>query len=100
MLKCGIIPLDSVRAFTISRLGREMAMMESKQVPDIVIGRLPIYLRALTHLMEEGQQIQMEVHYSTSGHRLPEPQSPFRTRRQLIPISPRLWKDPLHSRLL
>jgi redox-sensing transcriptional repressor len=34
-----------------------MAMRESKPVPDIVIGRLPIYLRALTHLMEEGQQI-------------------------------------------
>jgi redox-sensing transcriptional repressor len=26
-------------------------------VPDIVIGRLPIYLRALIHLLEEGQQI-------------------------------------------
>lgn len=32
-------------------------MGESKRVPDIVIGRLPIYLRALTHLMEEGQRI-------------------------------------------
>jgi redox-sensing transcriptional repressor len=30
---------------------------ESKSVPDIVIGRLPIYLRALTHMLEEGQQI-------------------------------------------
>ncbi|MFN2185627.1 MAG: redox-sensing transcriptional repressor Rex [Anaerolineae bacterium] len=32
-------------------------MKESKPVPDIVIGRLPIYLRALTHLLEEGQQV-------------------------------------------
>lgn len=32
-------------------------MPESKPVPDIVIGRLPIYLRALTHMLEEGQQI-------------------------------------------
>jgi redox-sensing transcriptional repressor len=32
-------------------------MSEPKQVPDIVIGRLPIYLRALSHLLEEGQAI-------------------------------------------
>jgi redox-sensing transcriptional repressor len=32
-------------------------MSESKPVPDIVVGRLPIYLRALTHMLEEGQQI-------------------------------------------
>ncbi|MGD9050144.1 MAG: winged-helix domain-containing protein, partial [Anaerolineae bacterium] len=32
-------------------------MPESKPVPDIVIGRLPIYLRALTHMLEEGKQI-------------------------------------------
>jgi redox-sensing transcriptional repressor len=32
-------------------------MSEQKPVPDIVIGRLPIYLRALSHLLEEGQQI-------------------------------------------
>ncbi len=32
-------------------------MTERGPVPDIVIGRLPIYLRALTHLLEEGQQI-------------------------------------------
>lgn len=32
-------------------------MLESKPVPDIVIGRLPIYLRALTHMLEEGQKI-------------------------------------------
>jgi redox-sensing transcriptional repressor len=32
-------------------------MPESKPVPDIVVGRLPIYLRALTHMLEEGQQI-------------------------------------------
>ncbi len=28
-----------------------------KPVPDIVIGRLPIYLRALAHMLEEGQTI-------------------------------------------
>jgi len=27
------------------------------QVPDIVVGRLPIYLRALTHLLEEGERV-------------------------------------------
>ena len=32
-------------------------MREGKPVPDIVIGRLPIYLRALTHMLDEGQQI-------------------------------------------
>lgn len=32
-------------------------MLESKPVPDIVIGRLPIYLRALNHLLGEGQTI-------------------------------------------
>jgi redox-sensing transcriptional repressor len=32
-------------------------MKENKPVPDIVIGRLPIYLRALTHLLEEGQKV-------------------------------------------
>jgi redox-sensing transcriptional repressor len=32
-------------------------MSETNPVPDIVIGRLPIYLRALVHLLEEGQQI-------------------------------------------
>ena len=32
-------------------------MRDSKPVPDIVIGRLPIYLRALTHMLDEGQQI-------------------------------------------
>ena len=32
-------------------------MPETKPVPDIVIGRLPIYLRALEHLLQEGQQI-------------------------------------------
>ena len=32
-------------------------MSEPKPVPDIVIGRLPIYLRALEHLLQEGQQI-------------------------------------------
>jgi redox-sensing transcriptional repressor len=32
-------------------------MSEEKAVPDIVIGRLPVYLRALTHLLEEGQEV-------------------------------------------
>ena len=32
-------------------------MAEPRTVPDIVIGRLPIYLRALAHLLDEGQQI-------------------------------------------
>jgi redox-sensing transcriptional repressor len=32
-------------------------MSEAKSVPDIVVGRLPIYLRALNHLLDEGQQI-------------------------------------------
>jgi len=32
-------------------------MSEAKPVPDIVVGRLPIYLRALSHLLDEGQQI-------------------------------------------
>ena len=32
-------------------------MSENRTVPDIVIGRLPIYLRALTHMLEEGQRI-------------------------------------------
>ncbi len=32
-------------------------MPEARTVPDIVIGRLPIYLRALAHLAEEGQRI-------------------------------------------
>ncbi len=30
--------------------------MTGVDVPDIVIGRLPIYLRALTHLLEKGQE--------------------------------------------
>ena len=32
-------------------------MPEEKAVPDIVVGRLPIYLRALVHLASEGQRI-------------------------------------------
>jgi redox-sensing transcriptional repressor len=32
-------------------------MRDNKPVPDIVIGRLPIYLRALNHMLDEGQQI-------------------------------------------
>ena len=32
-------------------------MPVAKPVPDIVIGRLPIYLRALVHLLDEGEEI-------------------------------------------
>jgi redox-sensing transcriptional repressor len=32
-------------------------MAEGKAVPDIVVGRLPIYLRALEHMAAEGQKI-------------------------------------------
>jgi redox-sensing transcriptional repressor len=32
-------------------------MSEPKSVPDIVVGRLPIYLRALEHLLAEGKQV-------------------------------------------
>ena len=32
-------------------------MAADKAVPDIVIGRLPVYLRALIHLLEEGQKV-------------------------------------------
>ena len=32
-------------------------MSVTKPVPDIVIGRLPVYLRALTHMLDEGQRI-------------------------------------------
>lgn len=39
--------------------------MASPDVPDIVIGRLPLYLRALTRLTAEGQEI-------TSSHQLGE----------------------------
>ena len=38
--------------------------MSAEQIPDIVIARLPIYLRALTHLAEEGQKL------TTSSHEL------------------------------
>jgi len=31
--------------------------MEANKVPDIVVGRLPIYLRALTYLAEQGQAV-------------------------------------------
>jgi redox-sensing transcriptional repressor len=37
--------------------------MARSDIPDIVIGRLPIYLRALTRLLQEGQEI-------TSSHEL------------------------------
>jgi redox-sensing transcriptional repressor len=32
-------------------------MSETKPVPNIVVGRLPIYLRALNHLLDEGEAI-------------------------------------------
>jgi len=38
-------------------MGREVAVKESTPVPDIVIGRLPIYLRALAHLLEQGEKV-------------------------------------------
>lgn len=31
--------------------------MEEKAIPDIVVGRLPIYLRALQRMLEEGRQV-------------------------------------------
>ena len=31
--------------------------MADKQIPDIVIGRLPVYLRALQHMKQEGRQV-------------------------------------------
>ncbi|MBN2503137.1 MAG: redox-sensing transcriptional repressor Rex [Anaerolineales bacterium] len=31
--------------------------MQAKSIPDIVIGRLPIYLRALQHMLREGRQV-------------------------------------------
>lgn len=31
--------------------------MEQKQVPDIIVGRLPLYLRMLKHMSEEGRQL-------------------------------------------
>ena len=37
--------------------------MPAKQIPDIVVGRLPVYLRALSHLAAEGAQV-------TSSHEL------------------------------
>lgn len=37
--------------------------MSSSQIPDIVVSRLPVYLRALTRMAQEGQQI-------TSSHEL------------------------------
>jgi redox-sensing transcriptional repressor len=36
----------------------------AEDIPDIVIGRLPIYLRALTHMAEEGDKV------TTSSHEL------------------------------
>jgi redox-sensing transcriptional repressor len=37
-------------------------MPDAKSVPDIVVGRLSIYLRALNHFLEEGQQIIASQH--------------------------------------
>lgn len=31
--------------------------MEEKEIPDIVVGRLPMYLRALQHMVQEGRQV-------------------------------------------
>jgi redox-sensing transcriptional repressor len=35
----------------------ERKQMTQKPIPDIVIGRLPVYLRALTRLLEQGRQV-------------------------------------------
>lgn len=42
-----------------------MPLKPSNSIPDIVIGRLPLYLRALTHLSQEGRDV-------TSSHELGE----------------------------
>jgi redox-sensing transcriptional repressor len=57
MPNCGIITSGSVRVFTIVYQEEQVVMKERKLVPDIVIGRLPIYLRALNHLLEEGKTV-------------------------------------------
>ena len=31
--------------------------MVNKQIPDIVVGRLPLYLRALQHMAQEGRKV-------------------------------------------
>lgn len=31
--------------------------MEDKEIPDIVVGRLPLYLRALQHMAQQGRQV-------------------------------------------
>ena len=40
-----------------------MPLKLSNEIPDIVIGRLPLYLRALTRLQQEGRDV-------TSSHEL------------------------------
>jgi redox-sensing transcriptional repressor len=47
---------------TVSLGGGKILSMPS-HIPDIVIGRLPVYLRALTRLIQEGQEV-------TSSHEL------------------------------
>jgi len=42
---------------------RPMPLKPSNSIPDIVIGRLPLYLRALTRLQQEGREV-------TSSHEL------------------------------
>jgi len=49
---------DIVRPDSKSRYFREEeTKMAKQQIPDIVIGRLPIYLRALNYLIAEGRRI-------------------------------------------
>jgi redox-sensing transcriptional repressor len=41
----------------IEYLNNPEAEMEQKLVPDIIVGRLPVYLRMLLHMADEGRQI-------------------------------------------
>ena len=42
----------------MSKYSRYQEMqMDSKPIPDIVVGRLPIYLRALQHMAQQGRQV-------------------------------------------
>jgi redox-sensing transcriptional repressor len=56
--KCGIMAVTLCARFhKANDIGRRRAMSENRSVPDIVIGRLPIYLRALNHLLQEGRTV-------------------------------------------
>jgi redox-sensing transcriptional repressor len=54
--------VSQVAGKVFTRSGNDMTKVRSKEmasanVPDIVVGRLPIYLRALNFLLEEGREI-------------------------------------------